>query len=55
MTVQELQEALSPLLDELQSQVAELQLTNQILAGCILFMGVIFGALLIRALLEHFK
>ena len=55
MTVEELNAALSPLLDELQAQLAELQLINEVLAGVILFIGFIFGALMIKTLLERFK
>lgn len=55
MTPAELEAALSPLLDELQAILSELQLISYILAGVVLFMGFIFGAMFVRFLLERFK
>lgn len=55
MTQAELVEALSPLLDQLELISDKLQMISDITAGVILFLGFIFGAIFVLALLERFR
>lgn len=47
--------ALTEISDQLDVIIRQVTLTNQLLAGVILFLGVIFGLLLVNGLWRRFK